>query len=100
MAKIGDWRNDHALEIPLDGVGGVSLLVRAELHRKGTALIPPYPFQTLMLTNSDRYRLPSQASRSPNRNRGPSEARKDRWLQCVWPSQLHNMALRYRGERG
>lgn len=35
MAKIGDWRNDHALEIPLDGVGGVSLLVRAELHRKG-----------------------------------------------------------------
>ena len=36
MAKIGDWRNDHALEIPLDGVGGVSLLVRADLHRKGT----------------------------------------------------------------
>ena len=35
MAKIGDWRNDPALEIPLDGVGGVSLLIRAELHRKG-----------------------------------------------------------------
>ena len=35
MAKIGDWRNDHALQIPLDGVGGVSLLVRGELHRKG-----------------------------------------------------------------
>ena len=39
MAKIGDWRNSPALEIPLDGVGGVSLLVRAELHRKGT--LPP-----------------------------------------------------------
>lgn len=36
MAKIGDWRNDALLEIPLDGVGGVSLLVRAEVHRKGT----------------------------------------------------------------
>ena len=37
MAKIGDWRNNQAVEIPLDGVGGVSLLVRAELHRKGIA---------------------------------------------------------------
>lgn len=35
MAKIGDWRNSAAFEIPLDGVGGVSLLVRAEVHRKG-----------------------------------------------------------------
>lgn len=40
MVKIGDWRNDHALEIPLDGVGGVSLLVRAEVHRKGNARNP------------------------------------------------------------
>ena len=35
MAKMGDWRNSPALEVPLDGVGGVSLLVRAELHHKG-----------------------------------------------------------------
>lgn len=35
MAKLGDWRNNDALEIPLDGVGGVSLLVRADVHRKG-----------------------------------------------------------------
>lgn len=35
MAKIGDWRDNAALEIPLDGVGGVSLLVRADVHRKG-----------------------------------------------------------------
>ena len=37
MVKVGDWRNDPALEVPLDGVGGVSLLVRAEVHRKGDA---------------------------------------------------------------
>ena len=35
MAKIGDWRNHPSLEIPLDGVGGVSLLIRGEVHRKG-----------------------------------------------------------------
>jgi len=39
MAKIGDWRDSGALEIPLDGVGGVSLLVRAEVHRKGIILV-------------------------------------------------------------
>ncbi len=39
MAKIGDWRDSAALEIPLDGVGGVSLLVRAEVHRKGIVLV-------------------------------------------------------------
>jgi len=40
MAKIGDWRDNAALQIPLDGVGGVSLLVRAEVHRKGIILVP------------------------------------------------------------
>ncbi|KAL8787407.1 MAG: hypothetical protein Q9195_007782 [Heterodermia aff. obscurata] len=48
MAQLGDWRNSPSLEIPLHGVGGVSLLVRAELHRKGPFPIPfpfpPYPF--------------------------------------------------------
>ncbi len=42
MAKLGDWRNNAALEIPLDGIGGVSLLVRADVHRKGTSPKPPH----------------------------------------------------------
>lgn len=50
MAKIGDWRNSHALEIPLDGVGGVSLLVRAELHRKGGHPNIPPPATSSMKT--------------------------------------------------
>jgi len=41
MARIGDWRNNPSLEMPLDGVGGVSLLVRAELHRKGKYSFSP-----------------------------------------------------------
>jgi len=48
MAKIGDWRDSAALEIPLDGVGGVSLLVRADVHRKGIILVTRLrPFPTL-----------------------------------------------------
>jgi hypothetical protein len=35
MAKMGDWRNNKDEEIELDGVGGVSILVKADVHRSG-----------------------------------------------------------------
>jgi len=35
MAKMGDWRDDQRMEIELDGVGGVSILVKADVHRSG-----------------------------------------------------------------
>lgn len=38
LVKLGDWRNDKDEEIPLDGVGGVNILVKADVHRSGTLL--------------------------------------------------------------
>ena len=35
MAKMGDWRNDKDEEIALDGIGGVNILVKADVHRSG-----------------------------------------------------------------
>ena len=35
MAKMGDWRKNKDEIIPLDGIGGVSILVKADLHRAG-----------------------------------------------------------------
>ena len=35
MATMGDWRNDKDLEMQLDGVGGVSIMVKADVHRSG-----------------------------------------------------------------
>jgi hypothetical protein len=35
MARMGDWRNDKDKEIELDGVGGVSIMVKADVHRSG-----------------------------------------------------------------
>jgi len=35
MAKMGDWRNNKDEEIELDGIGGVSILVKADVHRSG-----------------------------------------------------------------
>jgi len=35
MARLGDWRNDKDEEIELDGIGGVNILVKADVHRSG-----------------------------------------------------------------
>lgn len=37
MAKMGDWRGNKDQEIPLDGIGGVNILVKADVHRSGMA---------------------------------------------------------------
>jgi mannan polymerase complexes MNN9 subunit len=37
------------VEVPLDGVGGTALLVKAEVHRDG-AMFPPFPFYHLIET--------------------------------------------------
>jgi mannan polymerase complexes MNN9 subunit len=42
-------REDIRAEVPLDGVGGTALLVRADVHRDG-AMFPPFPFYHLIET--------------------------------------------------
>jgi len=39
MARMGDWRDNKDIEIPLDGVGGVSIVVKADVHREGLSSI-------------------------------------------------------------
>jgi hypothetical protein len=40
MARMGDWRDNKDIEIPLDGVGGVSIIVKADVHRAGSFTHP------------------------------------------------------------
>ncbi len=35
LVKLGDWRNNKDEEVELDGVGGVNILVKADVHRSG-----------------------------------------------------------------
>jgi hypothetical protein len=35
LVKLGDWRNNKDDEVELDGVGGVNILVKADVHRSG-----------------------------------------------------------------
>ncbi|GAB7361543.1 hypothetical protein MBLNU230_g1596t2 [Neophaeotheca triangularis] len=44
MARMGDWRHDKDIEIPLDGIGGVNILVKADVHRSGINF-PCYAFE-------------------------------------------------------
>lgn len=32
---MGDWRKDKDEEIELDGIGGVNIVVKADVHRTG-----------------------------------------------------------------
>ena len=38
LALMGDWRRDKDVEVELDGIGGVTILVKADVHRAGTCL--------------------------------------------------------------
>ena len=40
LAKIGDWRNNKDEEVELDGIGGVNILVKADVHRSGKTKQP------------------------------------------------------------
>lgn len=48
MAKMGDWRDNKDVEIELDGIGGVNILVKADVHRSG-----PFPRRCWVLTSTN-----------------------------------------------
>jgi hypothetical protein len=46
MARMGDWRDNKDIEIPLDGVGGVSIVVKADVHREGLCSVQQLLFSS------------------------------------------------------
>ncbi|KAG6016145.1 hypothetical protein E4U43_004146 [Claviceps pusilla] len=44
MAKMGDWRENKDEEMELDGIGGVNILVKGDVHRSGINF-PCYAFE-------------------------------------------------------
>ena len=49
MAYMADRSDEKDVEVPLDGVGGTALLVKADVHRDG-AMFPPFAFYNLIET--------------------------------------------------
>lgn len=44
MCREGDWREDKDVELELDGIGGVNIIVKADVHRTGINF-PAYAFE-------------------------------------------------------
>ncbi|KAL1983210.1 hypothetical protein VTN96DRAFT_384 [Rasamsonia emersonii] len=44
LVKLGDWRKNKDEEVELDGIGGVNILVKADVHRSGINF-PAYAFE-------------------------------------------------------
>lgn len=44
MARLGDRHADKDVEMPLDGIGGVNIVVKADVHRSGINF-PCYAFE-------------------------------------------------------
>ncbi|KAK3171018.1 hypothetical protein OEA41_003102 [Lepraria neglecta] len=44
LVTLGDWRNNKDEEVELDGIGGVNILVKADVHRSGINF-PCYAFE-------------------------------------------------------
>jgi hypothetical protein len=99
MAKMGNWREDRNLEIPLDGIGGVNILVKADVHRSGTnSNSQLYHFEEFVLMNVSRHQLPLLRLRKPSRNRRLRQNGQTRRLRRLRPSQLCRLAHRHGGE--
>lgn len=62
---MGDWRDNKDVEIPLDGIGGVNIVVKADVHRAGKyTLAHPSQPPCSSCTPANRESPPLKASTS------------------------------------
>jgi hypothetical protein len=52
MARMGNWRDNKDDEIKLDGIGGVNIMVKADVHRSGMSKLLPFLFPPLPTSSS------------------------------------------------
>jgi hypothetical protein len=71
MARMGDWRENKDEEMELDGIGGVNILVKADVHRSGMPRrIRIGRSLFLILMTFSRHQFPLLCLRESSRNRG------------------------------
>jgi Anp1 len=68
MVSMGDWRKNKDEEVELDGIGGVNILVKADVHRSGMLLINKNPLIWGVSNRLIRHQLPLIRFREPGRN--------------------------------
>ena len=93
MARMGDWRLNKDEELQLDGIGGVNILVKADVHRSG--LLNPV---LKTLADITRYQLSLLCIRKSSRNRRIRQNGQTCRLSSRWFTQLrclgeHNLEI-------
>jgi hypothetical protein len=94
MAKMGDWRRNKDEEIELDGVGGVNILVKADVHRSGECshgkkiqpLVVDWCTDTMF--HLSRHQFPMLCIRKSGRNRRLCENGEACGLPGLWIAKL------------
>ena len=82
MVSMGDWRKNKDEEIELDGIGGVNILVKADVHRSGMPnRIQRNTIQTL--TNFIGINFPSYAFENQAETEGFAKMAKRAGYQVV-----------------
>lgn len=68
LVKLGDWRKNKDEEVELDGIGGVNVIVKADVHRSGKL---QWMSGRLSVSNIllHRHKLPMLCIRESSRNR-------------------------------
>lgn len=64
LVSMGDWRKNKDEEVELDGIGGVNILVKADVHRTGMSLVCCRPVSrvlTVIGINFPAYAFENQA---------------------------------------
>lgn len=98
MARMGDWRENKDVEMELDGIGGVNILVKADVHRSGSS---ERDSLWKAVTDGDsfcRYQLSMLRLRESGRDRGLRQDGQKGRIQGLGPAKLRGVAHRHRRE--
>ena len=94
LVTLGDWRNNKDEEVELDGIGGVNILVKADVHRSGEwETIGKRLVETL--TVGPRHQFPMLRIRESGRNRRLCQDGKTSWLSSCGTTKLRGLAHRH-----
>ena len=80
--KLGDWRENKDVEVELDGIGGVNILVKADVHRSGKVVVL-VAFLSLLLTCMQGINFPCYAFENQAETEGFAKMAKRAGYQVV-----------------
>lgn len=91
LVTLGNWRNNKDEEVELDGIGGVNILVKADVHRSG-AQHRCYTRCALHADRLLRHKFSLLCVREPGRNRRVCENGQKGRIPGRWTTKLRGLA--------